>query len=152
MLNQSFRHGFSLIEMVVLISIIGVVTMITMPLIQNYQPTLRLNTASRNLATDLRYAQQRTVTEQTNYQIAFDLPNRTYQVIKKATGQIIKTVTISNDLNWSINQPGFTNDRVEFVITGAALQAGQLVITNRQNRFLTIEIKPSGYVKISQTN
>ncbi len=146
------RQGFTIIEVTITVAIIGIVAVITLPLLQNYQPTLKLNSVSRDFAINLRYAQQRAVTEQVSYYVSLDVAARTYQIIKKDDHTIIKTVTIPDDLTWQVVSPGFTNNKIEFVLTGAVVESGKILISNNRNKIVSLEIKPSGYVKLAREN
>lgn len=148
MIINTTSRAFTILEIVIIIAIIGIVALISLPLIQSYRPTLKLNAVSRDLATDLRYAQQQAVTEQISYQVSLDLVGKKYQIIKKNDGAVIKTTVLPNDITWSVMAPGFTDNKIEFVLTGAVVEAGQIILTNQQNNSLTVDIKPSGYVKL----
>ncbi|NCO79993.1 hypothetical protein GW884_01765, partial [Candidatus Falkowbacteria bacterium] len=75
------RYGSMLLDLLVSFSIIALLATITIPYLKKYQPNLKLNAAARNLTTDLRYAQQLTVTEQIVHKVSFDLINDQYQIL-----------------------------------------------------------------------
>lgn len=141
------RAGFSLVEMLIVIAIIGLITLISLPIYQRVKPTINLDSKTRILVSDLRYAQQLAVTEQANHQVEFNQILNQYTIRNQATNEIIKTETINQSIRIeSVNN--LTDNTVVFNVTGAAVKDGSIVLINSNNATSTISIKPSGYVKI----
>lgn len=106
-----------------------------------------LNSVIRDLASDLRYAQQLAVTSQVNYGVTFNVSEKTYQIKNYQTQASTKLVKIPSNIDiLSIND--FPDNTITFNATGAATSTGSIVLINQNGRTSTIEIKPSGYVKI----
>lgn len=63
--------AFSIIEFLIIIGIVAILASFGIPALRNYQPNLALNGSVRELASDLRYAQQLTVAEQIEHSIIF---------------------------------------------------------------------------------
>ncbi len=137
-----------LMDLLVTISIIVLLSTIAIPYLRKYQPNLKLNAAARDLTTDLRYAQQLTITEQKVYQVVLNLTNNSYQIQKiDITTTTVKTVTLDSEV--SIKQvTDLTDNKVVFNYYGGVSQAGQIVLTNTNNVDATINIKPSGYIQL----
>jgi prepilin-type N-terminal cleavage/methylation domain-containing protein len=141
------KPGFTLIEMLFAISIIAIMTAVGIPFYQNIIKNLNLNSVSRSLASDLRYAQQLAVTTQVNHGVIFSILNNSYQLKNQGTQTVIKTVTIDDGIRLD-SIVGLESDTATFNATGAATSTGIITLINENNRTSTIEIKPSGYVKI----
>ncbi|MFA6421985.1 MAG: GspH/FimT family pseudopilin [Candidatus Buchananbacteria bacterium] len=139
--------GFTLVELIIAIAVIGIISSISLPIYKNLLPTINLSSSSRDLASDLRFAQQMAVTEQIIYSVSFDKINNKYSVIKTSDGTVKTTKTLNREISFQAIS-GFDDDKVEFVATGASVQNGTITLINRQNKTSIIEIKPSGYVKI----
>ena len=137
-----------LIDLLVVISIIALLSTLSIPYLRKYQPNLKLNATARDLTSDLRYAQQLTITEQKVYQVVFDINNDNYQIQKIDTAtSTVKTVNLDSEV--SFNQiTGLTGNKVVFNYYGGVSQAGEIILTNINNVTATINIKPSGYIQL----
>jgi len=141
------QSGFTLAEIIIVITIISFVTIISLPFYRNLNFNLSLSGQTKELASDLRQAQQLAVTEQINYQVIIDQEHNSYAIINTQTLKKIKEKKLKNQITiLAIN--GLINNTVEFNATGAAISPGNIILTNPNLRQATIEIKPSGYVKI----
>lgn len=143
------QAGFTLVEILAVIMVIGILALVSLPIYSRIKPRLNLNAETRDLASDLRYAQQLAVTEQINYAVTFDQNINQYSITNMATGQIIKNKKLITGITFD-TITGLTADTAEFNVTGASLEAGTIILTNINNTTNTISIKPSGYVKIEQ--
>ncbi len=140
------NRGFTILEILIAIAIIGITGAIGVPIYQQASSALNLNAAARDLASDLRLAQQSAVTDQKIYAVNFNLAQKTYFIINTVSGQTIKTVALNSKINLQ-SITGLTDNIARFVSTGAATEAGAIVLSC-EDKTSTIEIKPSGYVKI----
>ena len=144
-----YKHntGFTLIELMVAITIFVIATTITAFLVKNYEPDIRLYAASRELKSKLEKARSLTLTSQTSHGILFDINNNQYQLVDLSGPTVIETIEIDNliDIN-SITS--FTNNTVSFNAAGAASQNGEIVLINTSEITKTVEIKPSGYILV----
>jgi prepilin-type N-terminal cleavage/methylation domain-containing protein len=145
--NSDKDKGFSLIEMVIVLAIIGIITTIGLPVYRQIKPTLDLNAETRDIASDLRYAQQLAVTEQSNYTVEFDPVLNKYTITNVETSSVIKHKNINDNISIQ-SITGLVSDTAIFNVTGAAVDSGVITLANTNNATTTISIKPSGYVKI----
>jgi Tfp pilus assembly protein FimT len=148
MQSSQNQKGSMLADLLVVMGIIALLSTISIPYLRKYQPNLKLNAAARNLTTDLRYAQQLTITEQNIYQVVFDLIDNTYEIQKVDTATTsIKLVNLDSEI--SIKQiTDLTDNKVVFNYYGGVSQSGQIILTNINDAEATINIKPSGYVQL----
>jgi type IV fimbrial biogenesis protein FimT len=144
---MSFKtHAFTLIETLITIAVLTIIATISVPFLNDMSSAGSLNSAARELASDLRLAQQLSVTSQNNHQVIFDIYNNSYLLKDKETENIIKQNILKEPIILvSITTPD--NQTVEFNATGAAISEGLITISNEKKEKI-IEIKPSGYVKI----
>jgi Tfp pilus assembly protein FimT len=142
------KKGFSTFELLIGAFIIMLVALVAIPLLTNYKKTTKLRSEARVLATNLRLTQQQAVSEQIIYTL--DLLNDPdgYTISNSQTGDIIKQVIFDPEVTiQSISD--FSTSSVEFNSTGAALETGSVTLTNTKNQTSIIEVKPSGYVQVS---
>lgn len=111
------QKGFSLIELIVVITIIAVVAGILIPVYSSMKPTIQINGAARQIQGDLMWAKMRAVSENNDYVVVFgsagatdpDLSNNTYYIyddndgdidladLDNETDKLVKTVVISDE-------------------------------------------------------
>jgi len=145
---KTSQSGFTLAEILVAISIIAVMAAISLPFYRSISMNLSLNSAARDLTSDLRQAQQLAVTEQINYILQLDQADNKYLIKNKQTDAVIKQKNIASPIT-ILAISGLASSSAEFNATGASLSTGEIILTNPNLRQVIIEIKPSGYVKLS---
>lgn len=129
--------------------IIALLSTITIPYLRKYQPNLKLDAAARNLTSDLRYAQQLTITQQTIHKLAFNISQNSYQILKTDTATtVVKTVTLDGEVTVK-EITNLTDNQVIFNAYGGVSESGQIILTNTTGATATINIKPSGYIELA---
>ena len=141
-------RSFTLIELLVVIGIIGILALIGIPTFRAYQPNLELSGTVRELVTDLRYAEGLAVTEQIDHGVRFFFEAGQYQIIRYgASEEIIKSKNLPQGVSFQ-EITGFTDNQAVFNPYGAAREAGIITFINTKNSTTTIDIRPSGFIKI----
>ncbi len=141
-------EGFTLTEMLIVIGVIGILVGISTPIFKRFQPVFQLNGAVRNLVTDLRYAQQLTVTEQKEHCVRFFPASKEYKIIQCQDGaeEILRTISLQ-EID-SITVAGdFSNNEVRYNPYGAVKEAGNITLEINE-KAKTIDVRPSGFVKV----
>lgn len=144
--NFKSQNGITLIELLLVIAIVTLIAGMSMPALRTYQSTLEVSSLGRDVASDLRYAQQESVTQQINHAVVFDDID-TYSIVKRGEpDEILETKNLSGGVEFSsIN---FTGNYAEFNPYGAVRESGSVVIEDDGGKTLTIEVKPSGFVEV----
>lgn len=144
------QRGFSLLEVLAAIGIVIVISLFSLPAIRGSQKSSNLRTEARNLLTSLRLAQQRTLAEQTTYlvQLTTTSPQGWRTIRRSATDTTIEQHTLTSDVSWQ-STGGFTDNEIIFNTTGAVNQAGTITLLNSANQTMTVNVKPSGYVRVN---
>ena len=153
-LKPGFKHfsqGFSLIEMLIVVGIIGILVGISAKTIINLQPDLKLSGACRELITDIRYAQQLAVSEQVEHGLYLCDSEKRYEVRRYGeTTEILKAVSFPEEII-EINISGLTsidsNKEARYNFYGTVKDYGTISLKNSENKIKTIEIRPSGFTR-----
>jgi len=142
------KEGFTLIEIIIVLAIMGIIVLIGFPVLKSYRPNLRLSGTVRELINDLRYVEQSALTEQINHGIRFFSDEDKYQIIRYgATEEILEEKYFPPEVNFYLIS-GFSGNQVIFNPYGAASEPGTITLINTGNSTTTIEIKSSGFVRI----
>ena len=147
-----YYNGFTLIEILVVISIISIVIGIFFGGLKMLQPSMRLSATVSDLTTDLHYIQQQAVSEQFNYGISFFIETNEYQILKyitSTTTQEISTKSLAQGIGFQAIQD-FTDNIVVFNPYGSVKEAGSVSLINTKGEIKIINIRPSGFIKIEE--
>lgn len=141
------KKGFTLIEVLLVIGIMGIIAAAYFSASQFQQQSKALSAAVRGLITDLRYAQQLSVTDQMVHGIQIFTASDSYKMIRFSTTTV---EFFDKDLPAGItfqDVSGFTSDEVRFNAYGAVTEDGTITLVNTESSTTTIEIRPSGFVR-----
>ena len=78
--GRKTTDGFSVVELLVVISVVGVILAFSFVSLQQGMPGHQLQGTSTKLASELRLARQKAVTENNNYTITFDPASESYEI------------------------------------------------------------------------
>lgn len=141
------NKGFTLIELVIIFSVIAIIIGVSVFAIKALRPTLQLSAAARDMLTNLRYTQQISVTEQDKYCIQFSVSGSTYNIFKCGGTVISSTKNLPPGI--TIKSVTFTNNTTEYNPYGAVKESGTIILENSDGKEKQIDIAPSGFAKIS---
>jgi prepilin-type N-terminal cleavage/methylation domain-containing protein len=126
-------NGFTLIELVVVIVIIGILSFIGLATLTNRHVSLEYETMVKRIATDVRFAQQLALSEGRATRVYIDQTNNRYYIkwedgsyVKEPIGNADFIVQLGGDefSDVSITGTAFTSGRLDFATTGKPLNAG----------------------------
>lgn len=148
------RKGFTLTELTVTLSILGIMTAISVPSYISYLPKHRLQTSIRQIYDDLNLAKIRAVKDNRNAGIQFYPATKTYTVffdVDGVTGYLNGTdvpiksnVSLEKDVNMTAaNTCGFNNRGLR---TTAQTQIVRL--TNPTGVIMRIDVNTAGGISI----
>jgi prepilin-type N-terminal cleavage/methylation domain-containing protein len=80
------KKGVTLLELVIVMAIIAIGAALMAPGISSWIPHYRLRSATRDIASTMRIAQMRAISNNLTYQISFDSANRSYILQYQDTG------------------------------------------------------------------
>jgi len=148
------KKGFTLTELTVTLSILGVMTAISVPSFISWLPRHKLQTSARQIYDDLNLAKIRAVKDNTVARITFDAGNGNYTVFLDVNGDSTYTngvdtlikgpVTLENAVDiTAANTCGFNNRGLR---TTAQTQVVRL--TNPTNIIMRIDVNTAGGISI----
>ncbi|MFH1866618.1 MAG: hypothetical protein ABIJ81_00850 [Patescibacteria group bacterium] len=144
------KRGFTLMEVMVVIGILILLVIIGIPALRIGQQSTEVRADARTLLNDLRLTQQLTVGEQTTHLIKIftATPHKYHLVKREGSDTVIKERLLTSGITWQ-NSGGFTNNEIIFTTTGAVVEAGTVILQNTAAKTVSVEIKPSGYVRVN---
>ena len=148
------RKGFTLIELMIVIAIIGILSAVALFGWRGYQDNVNLRTAARDVVTDISACKQRAVSEGVQYCMQFTDGSPNYSINTSSCGAPTQTQAknlTSFGSGLTISNTNFNSDQVYFLPRGTLSSTGTIVLTNSKNSTATITINITGRAYVSFT-
>jgi prepilin-type N-terminal cleavage/methylation domain-containing protein len=84
--RRAANRGFSLIELVVVLGLLGLVVLVGMPALDDWLERYRVRTAAQNLAADMQLQRMRAVSRNRQHRITFSTANSQYTLFESDGG------------------------------------------------------------------
>jgi prepilin-type N-terminal cleavage/methylation domain-containing protein len=147
--------GFTLIELVIVIAIIGILSAVSIVGWWGYQDNVNLKTAAGEVMSDIASCKQRAISEGIQYCIQFTDGSPNYSI--NASSCSAPTQTQAKNLTsfgsgLTISNTNFNSDQVGFLPRGTlSSNTGRIVLTNSKHSTATITVQITGRAYVSFT-
>ncbi len=147
------QKGITLIELIVVMVIIAIGAALMTPNISGWLPNYRIRSATRDVASIMRVAQLKAVSNNTQYQVVFDTGNGSYVLQYRDTGNNWvaegSTMTLPTGVNFATTLAG---DTATFLPNSTATGANaNIVLTNTKGSQKTISLLVlTGRIRINE--
>lgn len=143
--TSSTQKGFTLVEAIIVVLIIGILTAMAIPHFQKFAANANLRAAARDLVADFSILKQRAMSENMAYKITFndgeDINNYAIQQKEGATIQI-KTPALFGAIR--IFSASFGRGKTITFHTRGTASAGHVVLVDERNSTATITVNFAG--------
>jgi len=142
------RKGFTLVETIVVMAIIGIASAIAIPQMGVLVDGYRLDGAARLIWADLQNARMTAIKENRSISAQFDYLAHTYSVFRVDTGETILTRNLNGEYP-AVSAYKTNGGSITFTSTGVTLNnVNTSIITVGPSASKTIEIKETGRITI----
>lgn len=138
---MSGNGGFSLLEILVAVSVFAILAAIAVPQFIAFRPTNRLNGATRQIYSELMWARTKAVNDNSSYVVTF--PTSQTMLISGATSKTVNIQTEYSDVTLSSSAGTIT-----FSSRGTADVSPTITLTNSGGT-KTVTVRITGTVSIS---
>lgn len=149
LLKDKNNKGFTLLELIIVISIIAILSTIAMPLAYRSLCYWQMQTAAWRLVSDIRRVQQMAVSGEDRHRtILFDTANNLYRISKDAV--IIAETRLPAGIVFE--GVAFPQKKLAFNLNGVPTASGDIILRNRFGSYYYITVLPvTGRVKAGNT-
>jgi prepilin-type N-terminal cleavage/methylation domain-containing protein len=149
------NKGFTLIELMIVIAIIGILSTVSMYGWLGYQNNINLKTAAGEVMADIAFCKQRAVSEGINYCIQFTDGSSNYTINATSCDtptqvQAKNLTSFGSGLTVSIANFGIFGQQLRFIPRGT-ISAGTVSLANSKNSIATITTTVTGRAHVSFT-
>jgi prepilin-type N-terminal cleavage/methylation domain-containing protein len=147
---MKFRRGFTIVELMVSVTLLAVLATFTIPTYQLLLSQQQLNSAVDQVSDLVRFAAQRTVTEQSVYGFSVVAGASSVTVFQVNTlNQNVTVQTLTLPSNIEVGTVSFSgNSNIRFSTAGAPSTSGSFTLLDTvRNKTRTIEVRPSGNIR-----
>ncbi len=131
---SAFRQGFTLVEMLIVVTIVGILASVVIPSLSSASGAVALEATARSLAADIRGARQSAVQYNASFAVTFDLASNSYQtnpVSGSAPGMVsvLAHAGSSSTIDLDTSGAGGRN-RSHVILGGAAMKTSKASVVD----------------------
>lgn len=137
--------GFTLVNVLVTLALIAILEVIFIAQLHKFQKSAALDNYAQKLASDIKYAQQQSILNQSSYAVIFNNSINGYYLSSiNPTTTTIRTILWPNNISYQIQ--GFTNSII-FNYPGITNTDGKISLQDN-NKKIILNITQSGHVQL----
>jgi len=161
------KDGFTLIEAIVIILVLGILAAVAIPAFSHFGPDMRLKGAVRDLKSNMELSRLRAIRQNANVVLAFDTGNNSYTVFvdngagggvandwtQNGSEVVLKTVSLPSDVTMYEVSFSFGTSQCGFNSRGlpASQRIGHVYMRNSKNNYRGISTSMVGHVRIQES-
>ena len=146
MMCRPQERAFTIIELVIVMMIIGVLAAFATPHLGRWLATIGVDTAAREIATELQLGKMRAISQNARYRISFNAASNTYQMQKEVAGAW-QDVGHPKPLPTGVDLVSATANPV-FQTLGTAPGGTTITLRNAQGRTRKVTVSFAGRVQV----
>lgn len=139
-------HGFTLIELILVIALLGITTSLTLPRFVGILEAQSLSSGAQELASELRYAQSLALAGNCRHRVEFILEQRKFNLYSERDGRL--TLLESKELPQGIDYEAVTFKKTAgmdgpwagFTNRGSPSSGGTVILRNRHGNTLELTV------------
>ncbi len=152
------RNGFSLVEVMIVVALIGIVATIAVPNFQNYIRNRNLKTAAHEISSEFFVTRERALSESRTYRLVFDTANNRYTTEEQTapgvwtvrqTKQVAASAAANDGI--AIDAANTTATTFTFQPRGTISMGGTVSIKNSINSIANITVNFPGRTYVTYT-
>jgi type II secretory pathway pseudopilin PulG len=138
------NKGFSLIEIIVLVSLVGILYSLIFPSFNSINFSFQLLSLTKQIAADLKFTQQGAISSDFPYIITFK--ENSYNILSTQNGEekILKSSIFPVGFSIKTN---FENNKLNFSIDGNPNRAGSIELSNSKGKTRKIYVSNIGRIR-----
>lgn len=152
------NNGFTLIELIIVIGILGIVATIALPNFNHYLHNANLKTAGRDLAGDIFNTKQAAAAQALYYEIRFNVGGNNYSIVQcgRNPGDPCNTTVATKSLESvasyiRIDALTYPGSKIGFQPRGTTAPSGSVTLKNDKESTILITTSIMGKVSVETT-
>lgn len=149
--GNKIKHdeGFTLVELLIAIAVLAIVAAVAGVNLNAFTLNRNLQSAARNIASDFFLCKERAISENTSYQIVFDIAGRSYTIQPGTPSAITRRLSEFGPDIELISASFGSGKTVHFQTRGTISPFGNVKLKNSRQSKATIKVNMTGRTHVA---